>query len=42
MHWWLSQELDATFWVYDSIHQVRISLDDASGAYAAPNSPVNV
>jgi hypothetical protein len=36
VHWWLPQERDATFWVYDSIHRVRISLDDASGVYAAP------
>jgi hypothetical protein len=36
VHWWLPQERDATFWVYDSIHQVRISLDDASRVYAAP------
>jgi hypothetical protein len=36
VHWWLPQERDAAFWVYDSIHQVRITLDDASSVYGAP------
>ena len=36
VHWWLPQQKDATFWVYDSIHQIRITLDDASSVYAAP------
>jgi hypothetical protein len=36
MRWWFPKEQDATFWVYDSINQVRVRLDDASGVYAAP------
>jgi len=36
VHWWLPQQKDATFWVYASIHQIRITLDDASSVYAAP------
>ncbi len=37
VHWWRPQQQDMTFWVYDSIHQVRVILDDdASGIYAAP------
>jgi hypothetical protein len=36
LHWWLTHEREATFWVYRRVHQLRINLDDPSGLYAAP------